>query len=444
MTNVVRGLWVWMLIGAYLLVYGFRRLATLTIGDRAQRRARVAAIQGEMLRRGMSRLGACFVKLGQVMSSRPDLFEPELIAELRQLQDKLPPFSFAIVRRTIETDLGKNLDQIFSELDQVPVAAASVAQVHRGRLIDGSEVAIKVLRPSVSAQVERDGGLLLFSAKLLALHPSIRLSDPVGFTREFVAGLSRQTDLRIEGANYAQFRENFKHEPRVAFPKVFDALTGEKVLVMEFVRGTKLDALGPGDHSALASALREAAFKMCLDDGFMHADMHPGNMVRRDDGVLVLLDVGLATKIAPLTHEMFIDMTKCLAMGAPQDMVAHFQRYHVYMGEVNWDQMLFELQDFAKKFRAQDVSQLDYSELVNEMLAMGRRYHVRPMSDLALVIVGTVTVQGIGKMLAPQVNDFAEIAKYLIPILMKRGEKLPESVEAAQAHAAVSRARHAE
>lgn len=438
MMNVFRGLWVWTVIAGYLLIYGARRLLTLTIRDAKKRRAQVAALQGEVLRRGMSHLGACFVKLGQVMSSRPDLFEPELIDELRKLQDKLPAFPFSTVQKTIEADLGKKVDQIFSEIDPVPVAAASVAQVHRGRLRDGSEVAIKVLRPNVRAQVERDGSLLLFSAKLLALHPSIRLSDPVGFTSEFVSGLSRQTDLRIEGANYTQFRENFKNEPRIAFPKVHDNLTRERVLVMEFVRGEKLDALGPGDHSALATALREAAFKMCLEDGFVHADMHPGNMVRREDGVLVLLDVGLATKIAPRTHDMFIDMTKCIAMGAPEDMVSHFKRFHLYMGEVDWDKMLFELKDFATKFRTRDVSQLDYSELVNEMLSMGRRYHVRPMSDLALVIVGTVTAQGIGKMLAPQVNDFAEMSKFLIPILMKRGEKVPDSAEAQKAHAAIA------
>jgi len=385
----------------------------------------------------MSRLGACFVKLGQVMSSRPDLFEPELIDELRKLQDRLPPFSFSIVRQTLEAELGKPLDQVFRELDETAVAAASVAQVHRARLLDGHEVAVKVLRPNVRAQVSRDGSLLLFSARLLALHPSIRLSDPVGFTEEFVNGLSRQTDLRIEAANYAQFRENFRNHPRIAFPRVYEGLTTEKVLVMEFIRGEKLDALGPGDHSALATALREAAFKMCLDDGFVHADMHPGNMLRREDGVLVLLDVGLATKIAPRTHDMFIDMTKCIAMGAPEDMVEHFRRFHLYMGDVDWDQMLFELKDFAKKFRTRDVSQLDYGELVNEMLAMGRRYHVRPMSDLALVVVGTVTAQGIGKMLAPQVNDFAEMSKYLLPILMKRGEKVPDSEEARVARAAM-------
>lgn len=438
MTNVVRGLWVWTLIALYLSAYGLRRLGTLWIRDPKQRRGRVAAIQGEMLRRGMSRLGACFIKLGQVMSTRPDLFEPELIDELRKLQDKLPPFPFAIVKQTIEADLGKPLEQVFREFDETAVAAASVAQVHRARLIEGAEVAVKVLRPSVRAQVARDGSLLLFSAKLLALHPSIRLSDPVGFTQGFVDGLSRQTDLRIEAANYAQFRENFRNEPRIAFPKVYDALTTEKVLVMEFIRGTKLDALGPGDHAALAAALREAAFKMCLDDGFVHADMHPGNMLRRDDGVLVLLDVGLATKIAPRTHDMFIDMTKCIAMGAPEDMVEHFRRFHLYMGQVDWAQMLVELKDFAAKFRSRDVSQLDYGELVNEMLSMGRRYHVRPMSDLALVIVGTVTSQGIGKMLAPQVNDFAEMSKFLIPILMKRGEKVPDSREAKVAQAAVA------
>jgi ubiquinone biosynthesis protein len=437
LTNLLRALWVGVVVLGFGSYYLLRRFGLSFVRDATRQHAALSTLQGSVLRRAMGLLGACFVKLGQVMSSRPDLFEPNTIAELRLLQDRLPPFAFAEVRRAVEQQLGKPLTELFEEFDELPVAAASVAQVHRARLRGHSEVAVKVLRPNVRAQVERDGTLLTLGAKLLALHPVIRLSDPVGFTREFVRGLVRQTDLSIEAANYEQFRQNFAGDPRIAFPKVYSEFTGERVLVMEFVRGTKVDALPPGNHRALSQVLREATMKMCFVDGFMHADMHPGNMVQRDDGVLVLFDVGLATKLTPEVQEIFVDMVKCIAMGSPEDMIQHLRRFHLYSGEVDWDSMRKDLEDFGRKFRKQDVAQLDYGEMIGAILALGRRYHVRPIPELSLVIVGTVTVQGIGKMLAPEINDFQEMSKFLIPILMRMGQKVPETPEAKRAQDAL-------
>jgi ubiquinone biosynthesis protein len=431
---------VWAVVFTFLAVYGLRRLGTLLISDKRERRKEVARLQGAMLRRGMSWLGACFVKLGQVMSSRPDLFEPEMIAELRLLQDKLPPFTFDKVRVLVEGELNRPLEQIFSEFDQAPVAAASVAQVHRARLKGGSEVAVKVLRPNVRAQVERDGTLLMFAAKLLAMHKTIRLSDPVGFTREFVEGLARQTDLRLEAANYELFRENFKHNQNLSFPAIEREFSGERVLTMEFVRGIKLDALG-GDANynrrQIADTLRGATMQMCFVDGFMHADMHPGNMVVQENSKIVLFDVGLATKLTPAILEMFVDLTKCIAMGTPDDTIHHLKTYHVYGQNVDWEQMRVDLEAFGRKFRVLDVSKLDYGQMVGEILAIGRNYHVHPVPELALLIVGMVTVQGIAKMLAPEVNDFQEMSKFLVPLLMKMGQKVPDTAEARAAKRAI-------
>ena len=436
--NAARGLLVGAVIFVFLAVYGLRRLGLVLISDKAERRKQVAHLQGQLLRSGMSALGACFVKLGQVMSSRPDLFEPEMIAQLRMLQDKLPPFAFAKVKQSVESELKLPLAQSFAEFDQVPVAAASVAQVHRARLSDGREVAVKVLRPNVKAQVERDGTLLMFFAKLLALHPTIRLSDPEAFTREFVEGLVRQTDLRIEAKNYEQFRTNFAGNANLKFPAIEHALSGEYVLTMEFVRGTKLDALTVINNGRqIADTLRSATMQMCFVDGFMHADMHPGNMVVQEDNKIVLFDVGLATRLTPEVLEMFVDLTKCIAMGTPDDTVAHLQRYHVYGENVDWEEMRKDLDVFGRKFRVMDVSKLDYGEMVGAILAIGRRYHVHPVPELALLIVGMVTVQGIAKMLAPEVNDFQEMSKYLVPLLMKMGQKVPDTAEARAATRAV-------
>jgi ubiquinone biosynthesis protein len=388
----------------------------------------------------MSTLGATFIKLGQVMSTRPDLFAPEVIEQLRSLQDRIPPFSFRKVKATIEEDFGKPLTELFSELDETPVAAASVAQVHRARLRDGREVAVKVLRPGVRRQVERDQVILIWFARVIALHPGWRRSDPVGHTRHFIEAIHDQTDLKIEQANYVQFHKNFAGVPNVRFPEVHTELCSARVLTMEFIRGTKVDALPPGVYPKLAEVVRKTFFKMCFEDGFVHADLHPGNMVVQENDCIVVYDVGLAKLLHEDVLIQFIDMTKCIAMGTPDDIVTHLRRFHTYIGEIDWESLRVEVTAFAGKFRQKDAAKLEYGELIGEMFAIGRKHKVRPVTDMMLVFVALITAQGIGKMLEPEHNVFGAVAMYLIPILMKRNEHVPDTDEARAARGGMTAA----
>lgn len=427
---------------ACAIVYGVARLGIQLFvwgGVPPRRTAALAALRGWMLRQAMTALGATFIKLGQVMSTRPDLFEPQIIAQLRRLQDRLPPFSFRRVKATLEAELGRPVGEVFTELDARPVAAASVAQVHRARLRDGREVAVKVLRPGVRRQVERDKAILLAGARLLALRPKWRADDPVGHTRHFVEAICDQTDLRLEAANYQRFRTNFAGRPNVAFPEVIAELSGERVLTMQFVRGIKIDALptttDAGRKARLAQTVRMTMFKMCFEDGFVHADLHPGNMVVQDDDTLVIFDVGLAKLLHEDVLIQFIDMSKCVAMGTPDDLVAHLKRFHTYLGPVDWEALRAEVGGFATKFRAKDVGKLEYGELISEMFAIGRKYRVHPVTDMMLVFVALITAQGIGKMLEPEHDIFSTIAQHLIPILVKRNEHVPDTDVARAARA---------
>jgi len=429
--NFVHSLFLLIVLVVAGIVYGIARLGIALFVWGPRRKRAVASLNGRMLRRTMSSLGATFIKLGQVMSTRPDLFPPEIIDQLRHLQDRLPPFSFRRVRRVIEEDFGKPLTELYAEFDHEPVAAASVAQVHRARLRDGREVAVKVLRPGVRRQVERDQVILIALARVIALRPLWRRSDPVGHVRHFVEAIHDQTDLRIEAENYTRFRSNFTGNPRVSFPEVHPELSSSRVLTMEFVRGTKIDALPAGKtYPKLAETVRQTMFKMCFEDGFVHADLHPGNMVVQDDERLVLFDAGLAK----LLHEdiliQFIDMTKCIAMGTPDDIVAHLKRFHTYIGDIDWEALRVEVTVFADKFRKQDTGKLEYGELIAEMFAIGRKHHVRPVTDMMLVFVALITAQGIGKMLEPDNNIWPEVGRFLIPILMKRNEQVPDTKEA--------------
>ena len=432
--NFLHFLWLLIVVVVCGVMYGLARLGIALFVWGKRRRPALAHLRGWMLRQSMTSLGATFIKLGQVMSTRPDLFEPEIISQLRRLQDKLPPFSFSRVKSTIEAELKKPMSEVFSEFDEKAIAAASVAQVHRANLKDGREVAVKVLRPGVRRQVERDKALLIGGAKLIALRPKWRLSDPVGHTQHFVEAIYEQTDLRIEAANYNRFRENFRGKPNVSFPEIHAELSGEKILTMQFVRGTKVDAL-PADRppefkAKVAETVRMTMFKMCFEDGFVHADMHPGNMVVQDDGTLIVFDAGLAKLLHEDVLIQFIDMTKCLAMGTPDDLVNHLKRFHKYLGTIDWESLRKEVNEFALKFRSKDMAKLEYGELIGEMFAIGRKYRVHPVTDMMLVFVALITAQGIGKMLEPEHNVFGAVAAFLMPILMKRNEHIPQTAEA--------------
>ena len=416
-----RFLVIYLVVTLYLWRYFFGRILTLFLFDRERRRIAVARLRGRVLCDGMARLGATFIKLGQVMSTRPDLFDRELIEELRGLQDRLPPFPMKQARRIVEEDLGAPVEKLFQSFDEA-IAAASVAQVHRAHRMDGTEVAVKVLRPDVRQRVERDASILLAGARVLELLPRVRLSEPREHLQHFVQGIIDQTDLEIEATNYEKFRTNFANFEGVRFPKVYREQSSKRVLTMEFLRGTKVDELGPGDHSLVVSRLRNALLKMLFEDGFIHADMHPGNFVITDASEICIFDVGLCKGLGEESLVQFIDWNRCLVMGTSEDYVRHLRQYYLRDREdVDWDALTRDVDEFAKTFRGKKAIEIETKEIINRALAIGRSYGLRPMTEMTLIMVAVITCEGVGKQLDPTSDSLARIAEYLMPILMKRG-----------------------
>jgi ubiquinone biosynthesis protein len=404
------------------VTYGVLRLGTLFVRDRARRAARIAHLRGRLLRWAMATLGATFIKLGQVMSSRPDLFAPEMIDELRKLQDRLPPFAFRRVRRILEADLGGSLEARFPEFAARPIAAASVAQVHRARLADGTAVAVKVLRPDVRRVVVRDGGVLLWMARVWQwLRPHIRPSEPIEHLRHFVAGILAQTDLLAEADNYDVFRANFASVPGVRFPRVYREHCSARVLTMELISGSKLDDIDPADHAHLGNLVRTTFFKMCFEDGFVHADLHPGNMLVTPERELCIFDVGLVKRMTDQNHLQIIDYARCLALGTARDFVAHFRRFHTFTGEPDWDALERDAQRMVDHFRRQNISELELRELIDEVFAMSRRHNIHPIPEITLILVGVITAEGLAKKLEPHANSFDQMAAYLGPLVQRLG-----------------------
>ena len=226
-----------------------------------------ARLRGRLLRRSFEHLGASFVKAGQLISSRPDVFSPEVSGELRALQDHVPAFRYRKVRSVIERELHAPLESLFVTLERAPLAAGSVAQVHHGVLQDGSEVAVKILRPGVRAQVRRDSAILLAASRVAHwVSARARAADLRGHARSLVAGILAQTDLRLEAANYERFRANFADTRDVAFPRVHQELSTRDVLTMELITGTTLEHT-PIEHLAnVTSVMRASFFAMCFFD----------------------------------------------------------------------------------------------------------------------------------------------------------------------------------
>ena len=392
--------------------------------------------RGRLMRAAFERLGATFIKLGQVMSTRPDLLGPDIISELRQLQDQLPPFpgAPAVVRQ----ELGERYEESFAELDDEPVAAASVAQVHHGVLVDGTEVAVKVLRPDVRILCEGDGQILRFWGRILELvFDRAAHAELVQHLDHFMLGILEQTDLRIEARNYERFRKNFRRVKKLRFPKVYAELSTERILVMEFVRGQKVDQIDRAAHPELPRRLREAFLKMSFDDGFLHADLHPGNFFIEADGTVVIFDVGLAKSLSDELLEYYIDFNRCLAMGDVEDFMNHLRRYHRYVdGTVDWRELEADVRQFHEGFRNRSARDMEFGELIDNVFATGRKHGIRPLADMTLMMVALVTAEGIGKMLDPDVNSFQEVSNYLLPVLARRNMLTPKLMEAAAAMSA--------
>ncbi|MFM9913320.1 MAG: ABC1 kinase family protein [Methylophilaceae bacterium] len=389
------------------------------------------------IRLAIEELGPTFVKLGQVLATRADLFPPQWVNEFAKLQDKVPSVPFEDLLPELEKALGASPFAVFNQLDTTPIAAASIAQVHLAELQDGTQVVLKIRRPNILKRIEADLRLLSHLGRLLENQmPEIRRFQLGKIIGQFAKSLRKELDLAAEGRNTDRFARNFKDDPNVSFAKIYWQHSSEVLLVMERINGIPgndlVTAAEAGlDCKIMAGHGADAILKMVLIDGFFHADPHPGNIFYLPDSRIAIIDCGMVGRITKIRRDEIADM---LAALVSRDYDALLGVLISWSGDVqvSEEKLAADIDEFLCNYEKAPLKQIRFGDLLGDLTTVMRENNLSVPPDLAMLFKALVTLEGLGRQLDP---DF-QIVKHLTPFvkqviisrykpgaLLKRGRK---------------------
>lgn len=377
-------------------------------------------ISAEVLRKMLEKLGPTFVKLGQVLSLRADLVGEKISEELSKLQSDVTPFSWQEAQQILTKELGQKPERIFKKIEKKPIAAASLAQVHRAYLKDGTEVAIKIQRPHIRTIIEQDIQLLFYFAHLVERFlPELSPYQPVRVIKEFADWTLRELDFKAEGNNAERFRFVFKENPHVHIPLIFWDYTTSRILVMEFMHGVKAnDIVGIKklgiNPKKIAFIGIDAIFQQILMDGFFHADPHPGNFFALKNNVLCLHDFGM---VGYLTAEQRKELVSCFVAFVEKD-IDHFFKHFMHLAILSDQSDVINFQKEVSNILSEfffSPKQPSIAGLFFRIINRGAIYGIRFPADLALFGKVVITTEAMGLKLYPEFN----FNKTLQPFIQK-------------------------
>jgi ubiquinone biosynthesis protein len=381
---------------------------------------------GRHLREMLDELGPTFVKFGQLLSTRPDIVPPEILSELRLLQDSVSPVPYSDVEHVIAAELRSPIERLFVDFDPVPVAAASIGQVHFAELPNGRRVAVKVQRPNAVRQVESDLSLLYQVARIVRRRVD-RLSfiDPVAVVDEFARSIRRELDYRIEARNAEIFRRNFADEPRVAIPRVYGTYSSERVLTLERLEGVQLgdldlEATPMDERRRLAILIAEAWLEMIFRHGVFHGDPHPANIMVLGDGRLGLVDFGMTGSLSEADMRR---LTRLLLDAVNENVDALPRRLYdlgVRFSKEQEDELRIELREVYYRYYGASMGQIDPLQVIREAFVLVSRMHLRLPTRFALLDKALATLGSVGTELYPDFNVFEVAEPYAAELVARR------------------------
>jgi ubiquinone biosynthesis protein len=377
------------------------------------------------LRLALEELGPTFIKLGQIASTRPEILPPAIIVELSRLQDNVPPAPWEDVQSIIEAELGRPIHEVFLAFDRTPMAAASLAQVYPAMLPDRTQVVVKVQRPHVERIVSTDLEIIQDIARLAKERlPGYMPFDPVDVADQFGMALREELDYRREGRNADRFRENFQEESFLYVPKVYWEYTTNRLMVQERIHGIKfddfaaIDAAGY-DRNAIAVNSSRMVVKEVLEDGFFHADPHPGNLLIMPGEVIGLLDFGTVGYLDARDKANLIRLYIAIIQFDSVAIVEQLIRMGVADATVDEHSLERDLRQLLRRYMGLPLKDISASELLGEIQPIIYEYRLRVPADYWLLIKTLVIMEGVGKQLAPDFDVFEESQPYVRRFLVK-------------------------
>lgn len=377
------------------------------------------------LRMALAELGPTFVKLGQILSTRPDLVGVRLAEEFQQLQDNVPADPPDVVKKLVETELGHPAEVLFAEFEPQAMASASIGQVHRAKLHSGEAVVVKVLHADIEKKVAVDMDILAGLAVMAEVIPEFHNYRPSAIVSEFQRAMRRELDFGRELRNIEQFAYDFRGDPTVHIPGVYANLSSRRVLTMELLAGIKLSErerlMAAGiDLGEFARRGATVCLKMIFDKGFYHADPHPGNLMVLDDCVVGLLDFGMVGRIDERLHEDVSEMLIALSDLDAERATAMILRVGKTPADLDRSALSLDVADFLSYYASQSLDKLDLSGALNEMMEQIRRYHIMLPARIVMLLKALITLEGTARQISPKFSLVEMIRPYRSKLIWRR------------------------